>query len=425
MIKVFVFRFWMLFIPGFLTLACSPYTAAPGATRQSQAASALDTNQKASRWIRCAAEGGICSFSGTRKVRYGLNNLYVIKTVTGPVSCDNIVFGDPSPGTDKFCDYSSNVSTTAPTPTPAPVGGSLLTDHIFAANSFWYTPIPVDAAPDARSAAMVQDIQRQITTYYGTVTITTDSFSSPVYIADANTPTKAVGFNDCQNIGYFDAGLQQQWSAVPIPSLASPSLGTDMEMTIYQPSTDTIYEFWQAIDQNGKWTACWGGKMSNVSQSQGYWPGYYGTTAAGLPFLGGQVTAEELTRGEIRHALGISLVDIALWNSVSWPAQRSDGNGRGLISEGQRMRLDPTINVDALPLSRAAKIIAKAAQIYGFMVWDTAGTVALRAQNSLTYTSQGLPNPYPALYEQREIYRVLDGFPWGSMQILPMNYGKP
>jgi hypothetical protein len=214
-----------------------------------------------------------------------------------------------------------------------------------------------------------------------------------------------------------------------MPSFATPADGTDAEMTIYQPSTDTLWEFWVAKNADGQWQACWGGRMTNVKSSDGTWPFPYGTTATGLPFLGGQITAEELARGEIRHAIGISLVEAEAASIVSWPARRSDGfNPTGApnrIPEGLRFRLDPSINVDALPMTAAGKTIAKAAQKYGFVVWDKAGAISIRAQNPKSYTAKGQENPYPALFAGKPSYAVLDGFPWERLQFLPMNYGKP
>jgi hypothetical protein len=200
-------------------------------------------------------------------------------------------------------------------------------------------------------------------------------------------------------------------------------------MTVYQPSSDTIWEFWQTRNQGGVWQACWGGRIQGASKSSGIFSGSYGTTATGLPFLGGQITAEELQRGEIRHAIGISLVEVAAWNVVSWPANRSDGynpnNAPNRIAEGQRFRLDPTVDVAALNIHPVAKIIAKAAQKYGFVVWDKAGAISLRAQNPKSYTVLGQANPYNALFNGTAEYAVLNGFPWNRLQFLPMNYGKP
>jgi serine protease len=58
-------------------------------------------------WTQCASEGGTCSFSGTRQVRYGANNTYATKTFTGSTACTNAVFGDPIYGVAKTCSYSS------------------------------------------------------------------------------------------------------------------------------------------------------------------------------------------------------------------------------------------------------------------------------------------------------------------------------
>jgi hypothetical protein len=155
----------------------------------------------------------------------------------------------------------------------------------------------------------------------------------------------------------------------------------------------------------------------------------YGATATGLPFLGGQITAEELARGEIRHVIGIALPDVETWWMFSWPASRSDGyNPDGeanRIPEGLRFRLDPKLKVDDLKISRTAKIIAKAAQKYGFVVWDKAGAISLRMQNPKSYTALGQPDPYPELFSGAPEWAVMDDFPWEHLQFMPMNYGKP
>ncbi|MHB1678604.1 MAG: DUF4124 domain-containing protein [Sulfuriferula sp.] len=301
--------------------------------------------------------------------------------------------------------------------------------EVFLPSSFWYTPIPANATLDHDSANYVAEFQRQLSAYYQDVDINTTSYASPVYNADATTPTMQVQVWDCQNKGYLDSGLQAQWAAVPIPASAVPSAGTDGEMTIYQPSTHTIWEFWQTRQVNGQWQACWGGQLDNAAQSNGIFPNNYGTTATSLPFMGGQVTAAELQSGVINHVIGIALVDTASYWIFSWPAMRSDGynptNAPNRIPEGTRFRLDPTINVDALDMTPVGKMIAKAAQKYGFVVWDKAGAISIRFENSLSYTQIGQPDPYVALFNGVPNYAVLNGFPWGSLQFMPMNYGKP
>ena len=58
-------------------------------------------------WTACADEGGSCSFTGTRQVRYGANGVYTTKSATGSISCSNAVFGDPLYGIVKSCSYGS------------------------------------------------------------------------------------------------------------------------------------------------------------------------------------------------------------------------------------------------------------------------------------------------------------------------------
>jgi hypothetical protein len=58
-------------------------------------------------WSTCAGEEGICTFSGTRDVRFGAGSSFVTRTFTGAVLCSNTVFGDPAYGVVKSCSVSS------------------------------------------------------------------------------------------------------------------------------------------------------------------------------------------------------------------------------------------------------------------------------------------------------------------------------
>ncbi|MEO6352421.1 MAG: DUF4124 domain-containing protein [Burkholderiaceae bacterium] len=305
----------------------------------------------------------------------------------------------------------------------------LFTDSVFAPDSFWYVPIPKEVPLHANSAAFVNDFLRQKKSFYGNVNINTKAFASPVFVVDANAPVTQVSEWDCQKKKFKDKDLAQQWAAVPIPTHAEPADGTDKEMAIYQPATDTLWEFWQARKVDGQWQACWGGRLTKASKSDGVFPKHYGTTGTSLPFIGGQITAEELQRGEIRHVIGISLVEAEHFTVKSWPAHRSDGYNptkqANRIPEGSRFRLNPDVNVEELNMHPVGKTIAKAAQKYGFVVWDKAGAISIRAQNPKSYTAMGRPDPYPALFKGSRSNSILNGFPWDQLQFLPKDYGKP
>jgi hypothetical protein len=299
----------------------------------------------------------------------------------------------------------------------------------FAPDSFWYKPLPHQIPLNPNSALYAGEFLRQFHAYYGTIGINTSAYSSPVYAVGSNVPAQPVSQWDCHGNGYVDRDLTRQWAAVPIPPTAEPADGTDAEMTIYQPSTDRMWEFWQARQVNGKWQACWGGGMQNVSRNAGIWAPRYGVAATGLPFAPGQITVSDLRSGAIRHVMGIALVDAQGANLFSWPANRSDGynpqNAPNRIPEGLRFRLDPGVNVDALPIHPVAKMVAKAAQTYGFVVWDKAGAISLRFQNPKDFTVAGKADPYPELWDGTPAYRILAGIPWDRLQFLPNDYGKP
>jgi hypothetical protein len=305
-------------------------------------------------------------------------------------------------------------------------GGLARSATPFSPTSFWNLPLPADVPLHADSDRYASNIASQVTKYYGNATVNVYQYTPAIYTVGADVPTVAVKYDDCQNKGYVPADLLSQWTAVPIPSYALPADGTDKELVIYQPSTDTIWEFWVASKRSDGWYACWGGKLSDVSASNGIWPVPFGTTATGLPFQGGIITIPELQAGVINHVIGISLVEIRA-AVQSYPANRNDGrvNDPDAIAEGQRFRLDPAFDVDASSLTPTGKTIARAAQKYGFVVWDTAGSVGLRAENPMSRTGQGQPDPYPALFDGKAEWQVLQNFPWSRLQALPFDYGKP
>ena len=304
-----------------------------------------------------------------------------------------------------------------------------LPTRIFASDSFWYRPIPKDAPLHPNSDNFAADFLQQMKAHYGHVGINTNKFSAPIYPVGPAVPKVAVQVWDCQNKGYLDKGLAKQIASVPIPPYALPADGSDAHMVVYQAASDSLWEFWKARNIDGQWQACWGGGMQSVSKSNGIWPRYYGPTATGLSFIGGIITVDELRRGRIDHVMAIALAQVDDWRVVSWPANRSDGyNPSKLpnrIPEGLRFRLDPTVDVDALKLHPIAKIIAKAAQTYGFVVSDKGGAIMLFAEDPKRFTTLGQPNPYPELWNGAPSYAVLAHFPWGRLQFLPMNYGRP
>ncbi len=105
-----------------------------------------------------------------------------------------------------------------------------------------------------------------------------------------------------------------------------------------------------------------------------------------------------------------------------WPADRTDGQSTAAdaIPEGTHFRLNPSLNLASLHLSPAALAIATAIQRYGILVGDTAGAVALSAQDTTPLIAEGKANPYNTLLPNP--YDTLDTIPWSQLEAVSTEY---
>lgn len=277
----------------------------------------------------------------------------------------------------------------------------------FSSGSVWNTALPKYPTLAANTAAVTADIVSQVAGYGAGVD--TANRGTPVYVTDASTPVFSVTPWACN--GPADTTLAAEWSAVPIPFYAQPSSGSANRMVVTQPSTGTVWEFSGMYKAGGQWFACQGGQIANTTITSGVLPSPHGVTGSGLALLAGQVSLSDMQIGQINHTIGLSLAQLG---GISWPAVRSPGGG-GLAAAGQRLQLDPSLNIDSLGLSTYGRMVARAAQQYGFVVWDAAPQVAVTGENPLTNTSHGGPNPYGST--------SLVGFPWDKLRALPVDYG--
>jgi hypothetical protein len=290
----------------------------------------------------------------------------------------------------------------------------------FAADSVWNAPLAANAPLDPRSGAYVAELQRQLKTTNPWINTTT--YSAPIYTVPAGQPTVHVTLDS-----HNDPSLQAALDQVPIPPGAVPAAGDDHHLVVWQPATDTMWELWLATREPDGWHADWGGRMDHVSQNPGYFlephPGW-GATATSLPLLGGLIRISQLEHGAIDHALAFAIPHTRTWTSWSWPAQRSDGDvdSPDAIPEGARLRLDPSLDIDALKLPRATTIIAKAIQRYGMILRDKSGAVAFYAEDPAQFGS----NPYGTLFSHLAAPNLLFAkFPWDRLQVLALDMRGP
>jgi hypothetical protein len=311
-------------------------------------------------------------------------------------------------------------------PATAPVASS---PRLFAPTSVWNRPLADDEKLDPASTTLTNTfrdiVAADLKARIGPWIQTTDS-STPLYEVPANQPTTRVQLDR----GAWATTLQAALARVPIPAGARPADGPDRHMTIWQPSTDRLWELWKAHRETDGWHADYGGAIRNVSDSPGYytresWPGalrQWGASATSLPVIGGTMLIRELQAGTIPHALAVA-VPAARAREYTWPAQRTDGTDSdpAAIPEGAHFRLDPSLDIDSLGLPPVTRMMAKAAQRYGMIVRDqTSHAIAFYAQDP----GPGNDNPYPALFDGRYPIDLLASFPWGHLQLLRMDLAR-
>lgn len=284
----------------------------------------------------------------------------------------------------------------------------------FSRSSFWNRPLGPHVRLARDSRALVGEVVRQVRDYHPWMNTT--SYSVPVYVVRRREPTVHV------TLDTWGPDLQQELDAVPVPPDARPATGTDASMTVWQPSTNRMWEFWRMYRKGRRWHARWGGEMDDVSTNPGYFSHVgqtdnWGATATGLPLLGGLVTFADLRRGRINHALAVSLVETER-EDWAWPAQRTDGYtwtpGITAIPEGMRFRLNPHLKLGRLHLPKIDRMLARAAQKYGMVVRDKGGAVDFYGQDPVTRPS----DPWPAAFGHQWPDKVLALFPWSHLQAL-------
>ena len=292
--------------------------------------------------------------------------------------------------------------------------------RFFGPRAVWNTELRPDAPLDPESGAVMEDLLSKVSAASRSQmppTINTEAYSPPVYTVPATQPRVRVRLDR----DAVDPALVSAFASVPLPDDAAPAPGTDGELVVWQPSTNTMWEFWRLRRGERGWLATWGGRLDDVSSGPGHFAepqADWGTSASSLALAGGLITPRELREGRIDHALALA-VPYTRAGVFSLPAQRTDGESPcpQAVPEGARLRLDPNLDIDALGLPPAVAALARAAQRYGIIVRDQADTLAFYAQSAVSLGT----NPYPELFGGQAPYELLRSFPWSHLQLLRMD----
>lgn len=296
--------------------------------------------------------------------------------------------------------------------------------RFFSTSSIWNTTVG-GTTVDPQSTQFVSALGQTVASEGG-AGINTTRYSVPVYTVRAHQRTVTIQLVHHRR----DAALSRAWEAVPLPAHAMPSVGTDGELVVWQPSTDRLWEFWRLGHEGraGGWSAWWGGAMRHVSSSTGVygsrsWPGgqsSWGAAATSLSLVGGLISLEDLKHGVINHAVSMSVPNVRAGEYAA-PARRTDGISAEpfALPEGAHLRLDPTLNLQALHLPRVTLMIAEAAQRYGIIINNKAKAVTFQAQDPEPTGTEpyGGPSGY---FEGKTPIQLLASFPWEHLELLTM-----
>jgi hypothetical protein len=288
--------------------------------------------------------------------------------------------------------------------TPARAGS---VPRLYSPDTFINTPVAPAPALEPNSQAIVSQAFESYSSHANLAD--DDSWGIPVFHASPVSPTYDVG---CL---YYDCWYE--FGAVHIPVDAQPQYGSDGHMVVMQPNGQEM-DMWIAQHTADGWTSGerWltsaYGSAANCTRVHGCGS----ADVAGFALAAGMVRPEEIAQGHIDHALAITTPDTRA-NYIACPATDTDGHhfDPDALPIGAHVQLDPSINVDKLPIPRWQKIIAVALQHYGAYVVDTGGSVALYAESDLdrpfaAWSRAGVPADAPSLAD----------LPWGSMRVLSM-----
>ena len=252
----------------------------------------------------------------------------------------------------------------APAPASAPLPAPGAAPRLFPnATANWLYAAPTGSALNI--SAMASRLPFFVNTHDG-------GFDTPVQYADGR--LGCTTFTDTRYFNYRDR------VCVPNPAGGfKPSVGrwgaNDGHLVVVDRVHGLYYDFWKLlVNTAGRPIST---NVGQVVQGSLNGNGTPGTTAAVMTSLAGDILPGELDCATcLQHAVQV-VVPGAL-NSpqvgTAAPARKTDGTvGGAIFREGAKIRFDPAVNVDALPVSTPVKAILHALQNYGGVITDQTG----------------------------------------------------
>ncbi len=193
---------------------------------------------------------------------------------------------------------------------------------------------------------------------------------------------------------------------VRVNPAARPADEDDGHMVIVVPQENLVISLYQAArgPSGSTWNASWGG-MAPLDGSGANRRDSGGGRESGISQLAGLITPDDVRRGiaegpngDLGHALAMLHPTISNRTYVP-PAISAGGNSSSGLYMGQRVFLDPAVNVDSLRFEggattqRFGKLVARTLQRYGAIVVTNSSGNGFQMLNPLSYTASASPIP--------------------------------
>ena len=272
------------------------------------------------------------------------------------------------------------------------------------------TRLAANAPVSVTSRSMAASVVYQYQTHYGDFGV---QDQNPIVFVGPQRGGVTVSVQPgCNN---FEANVGQ----VPLPPRAATLLtgSSDNPLIVWQPSTNSEWEFWKMAYFHGQWSACWGGRITGVPSSSGRFQAPYGQSASGLAYLPLIITEADVASGSINHPVAIQMPVCRTFVS---PATRTDCQGAaGTPSEGMHFRLPSTLPMPA-GLTPFARMVFTALQRYGAYVTDRSGAVDIVTESPSDWHASGAPGPDPITnsWAGAPQWNTMGGIPWGQMLVV-------
>jgi len=247
-----------------------------------------------------------------------------------------------------------------------PPGAPSTLSQAFDEDSYWNIPMPSTAPVDPQSAVWIADsLDPANTQPYLRLPDAGVKPGVPVYEATKSDPLHRI----C-------AKIRPTCIDIRIPNEAAPANTRDSILQVWDRTTNQVVGMHKA-SRNADGTFSYEGIDRWFLSSEGLDQQLPNSTSGnfghrGLPAPVRVVRLDEVRAGKIQHRLS------CFWHATSeqvyWPMVQYETGKTGIVPQGVVIRIKPSVNLSAKPLTPGALVIARALQEYGCMIGDNSGS---------------------------------------------------